>query len=91
MALKAGQAKLKERNTNKKRRFVVNDKPSFFREYRLRHNLDIDGVWQLDIVKFALQLDKISFHPILSAEGKYTNFFLSEQAASQPRCTVFEG
>ena len=40
MALKAGQAKLKERNTNKKRRFVVNDKPSFFREYRLSHNLD---------------------------------------------------
>lgn len=29
MALKAGQAKLKERNTNKKRRFVVNDKPLF--------------------------------------------------------------
>lgn len=46
MALKAGQAKLKERNTNKKRRFVVNDKPFFFLESidRLRrcgpsHNL----------------------------------------------------
>ena len=91
MVLKAGQAKLKERNTNKKSRFVENDKPAFFfREHRLPHNLDIDGVWQLDIVKFALPLDKISFHPILSAEGKYTNFFLSEQAASQPlSCKTF--
>ncbi len=41
----------------------------FFREYRLSHNLDIDGVWQLDIVKFALPLDKISFHPIFLAVG----------------------
>ncbi len=40
MVLKAGQAKLKEKNTNKKRRFVVNDKPLFFRDHRLPHNLD---------------------------------------------------
>ena len=46
MVLKAGQAKLKEKNTNKKRRFVVNDKPLFLEIIdRLRrcgpfHNLD---------------------------------------------------
>ena len=85
MALKAGQAKPKERNMNKKDGLSKMTNRLFFREYRLSHNLDIDGVWQLDIVKFALPLEKISFHPILSAEGKYTNFFLSEQAASQPR------
>ena len=84
MVLKAGQAKLKEKNTNKKRRFVVNDKPLFFRDYRLPHNLDIDGVWQLDIVKFTLTLEKISFHPIFSAVGKHTNFFMSNQVALQP-------
>ncbi len=44
----------------------------------------IDGVRQLDIVKFALPLEKISFHPIFSAEGKHTNFFMSGQVASQP-------
>ena len=42
------------------------------------------GVQQLDIVKFALPLEKISFHPIFSAEGKHTNFFMSKQAASRP-------
>ena len=42
------------------------------------------GVQQLDIVKFALPLVKISFHPIFSAVGKHTNFFMSEQAASRP-------
>ena len=47
------------------------------------HNL-IHGVQQLDIVKFALPLEKISFHPIFSAVGKHTNFFMSNQAASQP-------
>ena len=44
----------------------------------------IDGVWQLDIVKFALPLAKISFHPIFAVVGKHTNFFMSKQAASQP-------
>ena len=43
------------------------------------------GVQQLDIVKFALPLVKISFHPIFSAVGKHTNFFMSEQAASRPQ------
>jgi hypothetical protein len=38
------------------------------------HNL-IHGVQQLDIVKFALPLEKISFHPIFSAVGKHCNFF----------------
>ena len=42
------------------------------------------GVQQLDIVKFALPLEKISFHPIFSMEGKHTNFFMSYQAASRP-------
>ena len=44
----------------------------------------IHGVQQLDIVKFALPLVKISFHPIFSAVGKHTNFFMSVRAASQP-------
>ncbi|MDK2844404.1 MAG: hypothetical protein PWP69_1196 [Enterococcus sp.] len=48
------------------------------------HILKIDGVQQLDIVKFALPFDKISFHPIFSTEGKHTNFFMSGQAASRP-------
>ncbi|MCJ0601056.1 hypothetical protein, partial [Enterococcus cecorum] len=39
----------------------------------------IIGVQQLDIVKFALPLEKISFHPIFSAVGKHTNFFMSDQ------------
>ena len=56
----------------------------FFREYRLSHNLDIDGVWQLDIVKFALTLEKISFHPIFSVGGKHTNFFMFNQVTLQP-------
>ncbi len=43
-----------------------------------------DGVQQLDIVKFALPLMKISFHPIFSAVGKHTNFFEASQAASRP-------
>ncbi|WP_113785102.1 hypothetical protein [Enterococcus cecorum] len=47
----------------------------------------IDGVQLLDIVKFALPLEKISFHPIFSAVGKHTNFFMSDQAASQPFIT----
>ena len=47
------------------------------------HNL-FHGVQQLDIVKLALPLEKISFHPIFSAVGKHTNFFMSNQAASQP-------
>ena len=76
MALKAGQAKPKERNMNKKDGLSKMTNRLFFRVYRLSHNLDIDGVWQLDIVKFALPLDKISFHPILSAEGKHTNFLV---------------
>ncbi len=46
--------------------------------------LIFDGVQQLDIVKFALPLVKISFHSIFSAVGKYTNFFEASQAASQP-------
>ena len=45
-------------------------------------------VQQLDIVKFALPLVKISFHPIFSAVGKHTNFFMSGQAASRP-CFYF--
>ncbi|KLO71875.1 hypothetical protein AA987_02885 [Enterococcus cecorum] len=45
----------------------------------------VHGVQQLDIVKFALPLEKISFHPIFSAVGKHTNFFMSEQAASRPK------
>ena len=44
----------------------------------------IDGVRQLDIVKFALPLAKISFHPIFAVVGKHTNFFEAFQAASQP-------
>ncbi len=44
----------------------------------------IDGAQQLDIVKFALPLVKISFHPIFQAVGKHTNFFMSNQAASRP-------
>ena len=48
------------------------------------HILKIDGVQQLDIVKFALPLEKISFHPIFSAVGKHTNFFEASQAASRP-------
>ena len=44
----------------------------------------LDGVRQLDIVKFALPLAKISFHPIFAVVGKHTNFFVSVQAASQP-------
>ena len=51
---------------------------------KLPHILVI-GVQQLDIVKFALPLVKISFHPIFSAVGKHTNFFMSEQAASRPQ------
>ncbi len=47
-----------------------------------------DGVQQLDIVKFALPLVKISFHPIFSAGGKHTNFFMSEQAASRPSTSL---
>ncbi|MDK2843546.1 MAG: hypothetical protein PWP69_338 [Enterococcus sp.] len=43
-----------------------------------------DGVQQLDIVKFALPLVKISFHPIFSAVGKHENFFEASQAASRP-------
>ena len=35
-------------------------------------------------MKFALPLVKISFHPIFSAIGKHTNFFMSYRAASQP-------
>ena len=46
--------------------------------------LVFDGVQQLDIVKFALPLMKISFHPIFSAVGKHTNFFEALQAASRP-------
>ena len=46
------------------------------------------GVQQLDIVKFALPLVKISFHPIFPARGKHTNFFMSEQAASRPLLTA---
>ncbi len=51
----------------------------------------IHGVQQLDIVKFALPLAKISFHPIFSVAGEHTNFFMSGRAASQPYLTVFEG
>ena len=51
---------------------------------KLHHNLVLICVQQLDIVKFALPLVKISFHPIFSAEGKHTNFFMSYQTASQP-------
>ncbi len=47
----------------------------------------IDGVRQLDIVKFALPLAKISFHPIFAVGGKHTNFFMSKRAASQPYFT----
>ncbi len=43
-----------------------------------------DGVQQLDIVKFTLPHEKISFHPIFSAVGKHTNFFMSGRAASRP-------
>ena len=35
----------------------------------------IRGVQQLDIVKFALPLVKISFHLIFSAVGEHKNFF----------------
>ena len=84
MALKAGQAKPKERNMNKKDGLSKMTNRLFFREYRLPHNLDIDGVWQLDIVKFALPLDKISFHPIFSVGGKHTNFFMFNQVTLQP-------
>lgn len=44
MALKAGQAKPKERNMNKKDGLSKMTNRLFFREYRLPHNLDIDGV-----------------------------------------------
>ena len=44
----------------------------------------LDSVRQLDIVKFALTLAKISFHPIFAVVGKHTNFFMSGQAASRP-------
>ena len=40
MALKAGQAKPKERNTNKKDGLSKMTNRLFFREYRLPHNLD---------------------------------------------------
>ena len=39
-------------------------------------------------MKFALPLEKISFHPIFSAVGKHTNFFEAFRAASQP---LFDG
>ncbi len=48
----------------------------------------LDGVRQLDIVKFALPLAKISFHPIFAVVGKHTNFFMSVQAASQPYFSI---
>ncbi len=83
MALKAGQAKLKERNTNKKDGLSKMTNRLFLESIDCLTTM-IDGVQQLDIVKFALPLDKISFHPILSAEGKHTNFFMSGRAASQP-------
>ena len=44
----------------------------------------IDGVRQLDIVKFALPLAKIFLHPIFAVRGKHTNFFMSKRAALQP-------
>ena len=44
----------------------------------------IHGVRQLDIVKFALPLAKISFHPIFAVVGKHTNFFEAFRVASQP-------
>ena len=47
-------------------------------------------VQQLDIVKFALPLVKISFHPIFSAGGKHTNFFEASRAALRPY-SVFGG
>ncbi len=46
------------------------------------------GVQQLDIVKFALPLVKISFHPIFPAGGKHTNFFEASQAALRPLLTA---
>ena len=51
---------------------------------KLHHNLVLICVQQLDIVKFALPLVKISFHPIFSVVGKHTNFFEASRAASQP-------
>ena len=50
---------------------------------QLHHDLVLICVQQLDIVKFALPLVKISFHPIFSAVGKHTNFFMSGRAASR--------
>ena len=54
---------------------------------KLHHNLVLICVQQLDIVKFALPLVKISFHPIFSAIGKHTNFFETSRAALQPYFT----
>ncbi|OUZ18675.1 hypothetical protein A5869_000316 [Enterococcus cecorum] len=54
---------------------------------KLHHNLVLICVQQLDIVKFALPLVKISFHPIFSVVGKHTNFFEASRAASQPYFT----
>ena len=55
---------------------------------KLHHNLVLICVQQLDIVKFALPLVKISFHPILPAGGKHTNFFEASQAASRPSTSL---
>ena len=55
---------------------------------KLLHDLVLICVQRLDIVKFALQLVKISFHPIFSAVGKHTNFFEALQAALRP-CFYF--
>ncbi len=52
----------------------------------------LDGVRQLDTVKFALPLAKISFHPIFAVVGKHRNFFEAFRAASQPYfTTLFDG
>ena len=51
---------------------------------KLLHDLVLICVQRPDIVKFALPLVKISFHPIFSAVGKHTNFFEASRAASRP-------
>ena len=50
----------------------------------LPHILDVICVWQLDIVKFALPLEKIFILMIFSVGGKHTNFFMSDRAVSRP-------
>ncbi len=67
--------------------FFIKRKRALLYQYLAALQPYIDGVRQLDIVKFALPLKKISFHPIFSAVGKHCNFFEAFRAASRPYFT----